>query len=481
MRNAQSLCLICVFDGLRPDMIRADWTPNLCRLKDRGVWFSQSHCVFPSVTRANTAALVSGCFPGAHGIAGNSVWEPGIEATRILTTGEVNDLRLIQAQRTPLLLVPTLGEVLAEQGLNTIAAGTGTSGCGYLQHPEAAATGGLVYHHAFATPPELADRVASALGPPPVSEDYAAQAVARVEYAAKAVSDVLIPAAQPALAIFWITVPDGLHHRFGLGMPPSVAAIQAADAAFGRMVERLVRAGGYQEVDIIVTADHGYATVSGHININEALQQAKLKRSSDSTDVVLCADGGSCLVYTEPSVDQEALAAFFLQQPWVCAVFSKNGAIAGALPLSAVGCEGPLAPSLMIALAWDERPNEHGFVGMSLTPGGSVAGTGNHGGISPFEMRNMLIMAGPHFREGAVSEAPCGIVDIAPTVLHCLGLPRPVQWQGRVLTEGLKEGGPPLTAGNREETVTFAGGKQVLRLAETGGVIYTAGALIRRG
>lgn len=476
MRNATTMCLVCVFDGLRPDMVRPDWTPNLCRLQDRGVWFTQSHCVFPSVTRSNAAALASGSFAGTHGLAGNTVWRPEVEAERVLNTGDVNDLRRLHARSSPLLLAPTLGEVLAGAGLRTVTVGTGTSGCGYLQHPEAESTKGLVYHHAFTTPPELAEQITAVLGPPPASDDYGTLAVARVDYGARALTDVLIPAAQPALAMFWITVPDGLHHRYGLGSPEAVSAIQAADAAFGRMLDRLAAQGFGDNLDIVVTADHGYATVSSHVDIKAELVRAGLKQATDSKDVVLCADGGSCLVYADTSVDLEALSAYFMRQPWVAAVFSRGGSVPGTLALRAVGCGGPQAPSLMVGLAWEDRPNQHGFFGTSVTPGGSPAGTGNHGGISPFEMRNMLLATGPHFRRGLVSDVPCGIVDVAPTVLRCLGFSPPQAWDGRVLLEALKDGDPDPEAETVEETVAFAGGRQTLTVARAGRVSYTASA-----
>ena len=476
MKNATNMCLVCVFDGLRPDMVRPDWTPNLCRLRDRGVWFTQSHCVFPSVTRANAAALASGSFPGTHGIAGNTVWRPEVEPERVLNTGEVSDLRRLHALDHPLLLAPTLGEVLAEAGLRTATVGTGSSGCGYLQHPEAGSTQGLVYHHAFTTPSELAGLITAGLGPPPSSDDYGTLAVARVDYGARALTDVLIQAAQPALAMFWITVPDGLHHRFGLGSPEAVYAIQEADKVFGRMLDRLAVQGFGENLDILVTSDHGYATVSSHIDIGAELVQAGLKQTTDSQEVVLCADGGSCLVYADDSVDLEALSAYFVRQSWVAAVFSRGGSVPGTLALRAVGCDGPHAPSLMVGLAWEDRPNQHGIRGVSVTPGGSSAGTGNHGGISPFEMRNMLLAAGPHFRRGLVSDAPCGIVDVAPTVLRCLGFSPPQEWDGRVLLEALKDGGPVPGAHTVEETVAFAGGRQTLTLARAGGVSYTASA-----
>jgi arylsulfatase A-like enzyme len=88
-------------------------------------------------------------------------------------------------------------------------------------------------------------------------------------------------------------------------------------------------------------------------------------------------------------------------------------------------------------------------------------------------MRNTLLAAGPAFKEGIESDHPCGIVDLAPTVLHCLDIERPSEWDGRPLVEALRQSGPPLPQ-EQEQThsVRFAGGRQVLTLARAGGVSY---------
>jgi hypothetical protein len=479
MANGAPMCLVCVFDGLRPDLVRPDWTPNLWELRRRGVWFSRSHCVFPSVTRVNSAALATGCFPGTHGLEGNSIWRPDVEPSRRIRTSEVEDLHRLRDRHGRVVRPLTAAETLAATGLRTVAIGTGSSGGTYLIHPEAAGCGGLVYHHTFTDPPELCEKVRAALGPAPAGGDRGALAMARIEYAARALAEVLIPAADPALATFWITLPDGLHHRFGLGAPQSVAAIRGVDDVFGRLLRSLDERRSGRPLNVFVTADHGYATVSGHVDVADELVRAGLKRSSESTDIVTCADGGASLLYTEPSVDLERVATFLLGRPWVGAVVARDG-VPGTVPLAAVGCAGPNAPALIAAMAWEHSPNSYGVPGLSWGQGGIAVGAGDHGGISPYEMHNTLIAAGPGFRQGFESDTPCGIVDIAPTVLHCLGVTSPPQWNGRVLVEAMDGGEPAPPVELQDVVVTFDGGRQVLTLARAGAVSYASGSSMVR-
>ena len=57
-----------------PDLVSPDLTPVLWGLRERGVWFECSHCVFPSETRVNSPALSTGAYPPVHGIVGNSMF-----------------------------------------------------------------------------------------------------------------------------------------------------------------------------------------------------------------------------------------------------------------------------------------------------------------------------------------------------------------------------------------------------------------------
>jgi hypothetical protein len=479
MEPSAQLVLIVVFDGLRPDFVRPDWTPHLWGVRRRGVWFERSHCAFPAVTRVNAAALVTGSFAGGHGIASNTIWRPAVDPTRPLRTGERADLLRLEAVNGRLLAPPTLGEVLADHGLGMAVVGTGSSGATTLLHPQAAATAGRVLHYSFCSPHSLSDQIAAVLGPwpqPATAPEHTA--AARVGYGIEALAGALLPETRPASAIFWSTVPDGLHHRYGLGHPPALAGLKEADAAFGRLLDACHTL--YEAVNVIITADHGYLSVSGHVDLAGELVDAGLKSSRDSTDIVICVDGGAASIYTDAGVDQHRLARWLLARPWASVLFSPGGRIAGTLPLEAAGGGGPDAPDLMLCLGWNDDENEFGVRGAGWGGGAIAVGAGDHGGLSSWEMRNTLIAAGPAFREGIRSDLPCGIVDIAPTTLACLGVSVPAVWHGRILSEALRDGVAPVPEPAIEYAALCAtdGGpvRQTLRVETAGGVRYPASA-----
>ena len=449
------LTLIVIFDGLRPDFVRPDWTPTLWALRQRGVWASHSHCVFPSVTRANAATLVTGCFPGRHGIESNTLWRPAVDSTRPLRTSDRADLLRLEAAQGRLLSPPTLGEVLAAAGERLVAVGTGSAGAASLLHPHAGDTDGVVLHYTFGVPEEAASGVAESIGPwPEAGPDLQGPdlAVKRVAYGMQALGTALLPSVRPRVAIFWCTVPDGPHHQFGIGHPASVAALRAADAEFVRLLAKARSL--YKAVNLIVTADHGYITVTERVDVAGLLIEAGLKQSRESADVVLGTDGGVCLLYLEDATAAAPIARLLNRQPWTAALLSPSGIVPGTLPLEATG--GGRRPELLLCLTSDDTANEHGIAGGGVVGGSIPVGAGDHGGGSRWELHNLLLLEGPTFRQGVETETPCGIVDIAPTVLHLLGLQAPETWQGRVLTETLRAGGPAPTA--TTETVLASAG-----------------------
>ena len=125
----KSRVLLLVVDGLRPDYVTAELMPRLNALAERGVRGTAHHAVFPTVTRVNGPSIFTGRYPSGHGMMGNSVYLPEVDPDRILDAGNAADLRLIdEATGGRMLTAPSLGELLAEQGLVYFAASSGSTG-----------------------------------------------------------------------------------------------------------------------------------------------------------------------------------------------------------------------------------------------------------------------------------------------------------------------------------------------------------------
>ena len=94
-------------------------------------------------------------------------------------------------------------------------------------------------------------------------------------------------------------------------------------------------------------------------------------------------------------------------------------------------------------MAARDAPNDAGVAGLSLHDAPYPEGGGCHGGLSQWELHNVLVLGGQAFRQGIEVHAPAGNIDVLPTVAALLGLDIPDGIDGRVLSEAFADGPDP--------------------------------------
>lgn len=432
--------LIVAFDGLQPSQVRADLTPNLFNFAEDGVTFARNHPVFPTVTRINVASLVTGRHPGAHGLAGNTVVIREYAPNNIVEAMEPV-LTRVAAKTGDVLLVPTLADILHKLGEEYVAVGVGTSGNAYVQNPRAEALGGATIHPEFCLPRNLHDRIVNLFGPWPAK---ATPNVDQMDHGVRVLTDHVLTERDPAVALIWFSEPDSSNHKAGVGSVLSNGALASADEQFGRIIGWLKRKGVLEETDVIVVSDHGYATIESVVDIEAELRKAGFPHGGQPGGVLVAPNGGAVLFYAHEAdpVTVERLARWLAQQPWCGAMLAAErvGIVPGTLPASIGNIDGRRSPDLTMSFRWSSASNDAGFPGQTASSGGPV-GIGTHGGMSRHELRNTLIMRGPSFLRSTVIDTPTGNIDVAPTILHLLGLPGGDDMDGRVLHEALDGGG----------------------------------------
>jgi len=434
-RGARLRVLIAAFDGLQPSQVRPGLTPTIHRLARDGVTFARHHAVFPTVTRVNAASMVTGRHPGGHGLLGNTLVVPEWEPYRAIPA-LAPELGAIAEAMGRVLLAPTLGEMLRPHGLTFGTVVGGTSGNAYVQHPHAVRVGGAVLHPEFTLPADHYVPMVERFGawPPKRSPE-----IGRIRQAADVLLGYLLPEVDPDVALVWFPEPDTSQHAAGVGSPPAVDALTAADAELGRILTELGRRD--VEPDVLVVSDHGYSTVARRIAIEDIVREAGFPPGHVPGGVTVAANGGAALFYlrdSDPGV-LERLTEWLVAQPWTGALVAGRveGAALGLLPGDLVGVAGPRAADVVLSFRWDSAGTANGFAGCADSAEGAP-GLGTHGSGSPHELRCTLIAAGPSFRHGMVSELPSGNVDIAPTVLRLLGVTTDAALDGRPLIEGLR-------------------------------------------
>ncbi|MER3421680.1 MAG: hypothetical protein C4290_14645 [Chloroflexota bacterium] len=434
--------IVMVWDGLRPDSISEELTPNLWRLATQGVRFANSHAVFPTVTRVNAASIATGLLPGRHGIPANEFFAPGATKDSRLNAGDHTHLEAVRTARDGrILLAPTLAEYVAWAGGRTAVVSTGSPGSALLQHPEVRRQKGIMLHPANIVGVDLND-LTERLGPLP---PRGVPNTAMNAWCTQVITEVLLADDPPRLIHFWHSDPDGTQHTRGIGHPDTLRAVRDADENLGAILVALERHGLSGATNVIVASDHGFSTLVPGVDIVDALVQAGVKESRESDDVVVF---GECVYVRDHDPDRVAAVVACLQQlPSIGPLFTggDDPLVDGTFALATVGAAGAAAPDVLFSRQWGNEPNEHGYPGTAAAVFSGGRYVASHGAISPWDIRNTLVAAGPDFKQGVVSEVPAGNVDIAPTLLHLLGLPVPAGLDGRVLFEALREGPDPAT------------------------------------
>ncbi|HEU4367684.1 MAG TPA: alkaline phosphatase family protein, partial [Methylomirabilota bacterium] len=469
------LVIVFVVDGLRPDSITPGDTPTLYRLRAEGVDFTDSHAVFPTVTRVNAATLATGAQPGTHGIVGNQMYVPALDPARAFGTDAYR--RLQEVDRVTggrLVLTRTLGERLQARGLRLAAVSSGSTGSALLTNPRAPAGAGVLVNGYFdpgaavAWPPEVSAAILARFGPAPAKGGAADRYDAVVAWTQRVLREYVLPELAPAVVINWLTEPDHTQHHLGVGSPGAREALRHDDHEIARVLATLDGLGLATSTDVVVVSDHGFTTNTTGVDVVRELIGTGLKASADSGDVVLASSGQAVALHVAGHDGERIarLARFVQSRDWGGVLFAAGrapgdplGGVDGTFSLELIhAANAERGPDLLVTFPWTSEPNAFGVPGTDLAcvSGGAALLASDHGGMSPWNVRNTLLAWGPDFKKGATVRGPAGNVDVAPTILALLGIEERDGMDGRVLAEALA-GGPDEAQAAADTRVYTAG------------------------
>jgi arylsulfatase A-like enzyme len=478
---AASRAFLMVWDGMRPDLISPDLTPNLWRLAEGGVRFRDSHAVFPTVTRINSASIATGSQPTSHGILGNSLFVPAVDPHAAINMGDHRSLEALANLRGGRVVArDSLADRVGAAGGRTVVVSTGSPGSAWLCHPrvrERVEAGDRLFHMAFPNPSDAFEPAIARLGPiPPATIPNREQNA----WFARAIVEHVLPDLDPTLLVFWHTDPDKTQHHMGFGSPDGMASIRDADTHLGMILSALEAHGRLAETVVAVASDHGYVTITPNLDADGPdgpFASPDMKAALADREIVLAANGGSLYV-SVASGDRELLhraSAALATWKHGGVVFSRpidGHPLPGTFSLGLVGLDGEHAPDLVCALAWDDAVNEYGLAGRSA--GLDMGLAASHGGISNWEITNTFVLGGAGVKAGLHHDLPAGNVDLAPTLAALLGVGPLPDADGRVLAEALVNGPDPREVAVHRKTISADLGQkhQSIRLSTVGTTRY---------
>lgn len=529
--------ILFVPDGLRALSVTPQSAPTMAAVRDKGVNFANPHSLFPTFTMANASGMATGHFLGDTGVFSNTIYigfpaphaagsvTPFIESDTVL--GDIDDHfsgnfvdedAVLFAARHQGFSTAAIGKVgparmfdhVDRTGENTIIVDDATGSTAGVPLSEDMKDTLTKASLPLTAPGRAANGNAGDAKKPGTTVANVGQQKYFADVAAKVVLPMLKARNKPFVLVFWSRDPDGTQHNQGdsplkvtpgINGPTSLAAIKNADDNLAELRQALDQLGLAATTDIVISADHGFSTISKESKTSAAAQAsyadvpagllppgfvaldlakalglpladpdnknaavvagAYPKRGNgligiDATkpDVVVASNGGSDLVYV-PGKNRaltEKVVAALLHQDYVSGLFVDDdlGPIAGTLPLSAINLKGASVtprPSVVINFrSYAEGCDRPVMCAVNIADTGLQQGQGMHGSFNRGDTMNFMAAIGPDFKAGFVNETPVSNADMGKTMAYILGLKIPFKGalMGRVAAEALPGGASPL-------------------------------------
>ncbi|WOH78830.1 alkaline phosphatase family protein [Bradyrhizobium sp. BEA-2-5] len=538
-QNAKPRNLILfVPDGLRGGIVTPETAPAMAEVRDKGVNFKNPHSLFPTFTMANGSAMSTGHYLGDTGVFSNTIWTnytsapagdtvvPFIENDAVL--GDIdehfkgdylNEETILKMARDKGLSTAAIGKVgptyqfdHTDRGKNTVVFDDSTGGKNGValsdEVKDALTKAGLP----LATPPRGDNSKAGDAKTPGTTVANVAQQAYFADVATKVVLPMFKARNKPFVLVFWSRDPDGSQHNTGdslnqimpgINGPTSMAGIKNADTNLAQLRKALDELGLSADTNIIVSADHGFSTISKEsksspsakvgyddtpkdflpmgflaLDLAKALdlplfdpndKNAKIEgnkhpragngvlgKDPEKPDLVVATNGGSDLIYL-PNKDKklaDRVIKALLEQDYVSGLFvdDKLGTFPGTLPMSNLNLKGKAVtptPSIVVNFrSWSSGCEIPTNCSVQVADTVLRQGQGMHGSFSRGDTMNFMAAIGPDFKAGYVDEIPVSNADVGMTAARLMGLRGSQNGGliGRVMSEAMPNGIVPKMA-----------------------------------
>jgi predicted AlkP superfamily pyrophosphatase or phosphodiesterase len=398
--------------------------PTLRKLATQGAVAEGLRVSDPSTTWPNHTTLITGVHPDRHSVLFNGL---------LVRSGPGDGVTVeVDYDQDALVKVPTVYDHLHRAGYRTAAINWPASrGSSTLDDNLPDATDRIDR----TTPRLRAELVRAGILDPTGDEGFRSKTAAARDQAWAAAAAHVLQARRPNLLLLHLLITDSTQHRYG---PRSSAAYEATALADGLVAEvlRAIDTAGLRErTTVIVTSDHGFASVTRLVNPNVIFRKAGLLRPSPRHRAQCLSQGGTAFLYlcSPATAEEDKSKVIQLLRPveGITEILEAKKFPSLHLPQPAPNTQ--MADLILVArdgYAFSDEFIEDEIVTPLKTPAGS------HGYLSSTPSMNGIFLA---WGRGIKHGKKLGIVDnidIAPTIADLLGQTLP-DIDGRVLREVL--------------------------------------------
>ena len=392
-------------------------TPNLIDMTTRGAVSEGLTGVYPTVTYPSHTTLVTGRSPSAHGILGNTLFDPE------------RQLNGAWYWYSELIAVPTLWHAARDKGLKTAAVyWPVTVGAAIdFNIPEFRSPRTLEDRLLFraAATPGLAAEFEKKYGQLPIGpfpDKTRAQMAAHI-----------IETRKPELLLLHLIDYDHEEHSYGPDAPEALPTLEAIDSAIGLLRAAVKQAGIEDKTTFLLVSDHGFRPISKVLQPNAVLTSLGLGAPANDASkwrIGVHSNGGSFALIARDPNDREAIA--LATRVFEGLLEDGKWGIERVLHRSDLNAIGAYSGAfLSVSMASGYSAGSALTTGPWITPSGATKGT--HGYLpGPPEMDASFAAYGPGIQPTRLARAR--LVDVAPTIAALLGLELP-NLEGRNLLQ----------------------------------------------
>ena len=410
--------------------------PNFSRIMEKRAEVERVLSVFPSITYPAHTTLMTGCYPGTHGIYNNVPFK------------DYEDHKKHWYLNAKVIRVEDLFTAAKRAGYTTASVYWPITG----NHPD---IDYIINEYFFFYPEEDTLEAFRKMG----ANEVALKAVQEHRHILEArrrkevgysydiflmnCACSLIRDVQPDVMLVHNCILDSARHQYGVFAPGVTEALDKVDEQLGQVLEAMEAAGVYEQTNFVILSDHGQMDFDKRLRPNVLLaQQGWLEIAPDGGvydwQVFAQSNGMSASVYLRDPGNKALYDKVYkyLQQlvdekKWgITKVYTTEEA------KEKYGTYGPFS----FMLATDGRTSVlDAWTADALVIYGADEkrpGAAPHGYEPELGCQPVFLAHGPAFREGAVLER-AKLVDIAPTLAAAMGQQLP-HAQGQCLTELLR-------------------------------------------
>jgi predicted AlkP superfamily pyrophosphatase or phosphodiesterase len=364
--------------------------------------------VYPSLTYAAHATIMTGRWPEFHGVDHNHPFQPGVPVERQRWYWYARELRVPTLfeladgarMKTAAVLWPLVAGARVTWNLPEIAALPGES-----QTLKSLGAGSPLFQAGL----ELRFGKVRRGAEEPWLSEFVSLCAAHT-----------LRSRRPRLLMTHLIALDEAKHRGGSSSPATKEALEVLDRGFGRILDAIDEAGLAKETVVAVLGDHGHIDTGRRVRLNRLLKDAGLVVGGKAWEAWFRCSGGSAFLHL------------------------REGHSSTAERARAVLAEAAAEPSFGIAQLHEGedlvrlRCGSGAFLAVDATPGtvfledlagdlielaGSPGAFGADHGYHPdqTDYRSLFLVAGPGIGPGS-GGGQAELVDVAPTLARVLGL-----------------------------------------------------------